>query len=744
MKSTKYFKKYMLRYVLVCILVILGCIPFAVLSFQHIRDNKMNESITKIESGIIEFENNLHKMRMISSMISDDSNVLALVSVQGNLSPDKQLLLKYIKNQVFDISLIYDYARYFFILFRDNNAFISKDKVTSEYTSFYGEFFEVEDFNAQEFKKYIMQKEIIGKFVPLSHIQFFEGEKKETVENTILFVDTLQIDKSFIGSKAVMGFVLDPEKIVKTLLNSDVSAGGKMIITDNSGQILMSYGDDAEKYLVKKEKGRVQIDGEFYQLITRKNVANQLNIIMAYPLKLVEQELKSIMYILITYAILGIAIAIIVVLLFSKRWFKPVRELLSSIDFSDSTRTYQNEYDAIHDSLLMLVSEKDEMKTKLLISSAQKQAVLLENTFLKGFYRREDEEIFLSQFPIARNDYRVVYIQIYPLEGGDYEMVLLESIEYLKDKLRSGLISMSTMKDTYVLLLPIDQMDEATILNLFWDLIAVTLSKCSVITGIGISQKQEVISNINVAYYQARQTVHAFRDKQSDFVEFYRYDHGDVAELIDLNFNNRFQELLLGACRTEINELFDRIKSECLLHKEKYEMQKAEIFHMLMFVQYSVYKQIHPKNDNAFYKREYQQNHSLLQNMDILRENAMCLCDLIEEKKNDRREILYDRIVDFINHNFKRCELTTEIAASELGISDRYLVNFLKEASGKTFAVYLDEIRIEHAKRCLKDTDWINDRIAQECGFGATNSFYRIFKKYVGVTPSVYKASNMN
>ena len=74
-----------------------------------------------------------------------------------------------------------------------------------------------------------------------------------------------------------------------------------------------------------------------------------------------------------------------------------------------------------------------------------------------------------------------------------------------------------------------------------------------------------------------------------------------------------------------------------------------------------------------------------------------------------------------------------------MGISEKYLFHFLKEQTGETFANYLINIRIEHAKLYLKDSSLSNEKIAELTGFGSVNTFYRNFKAQTGISPKLYQ-----
>ena len=68
----------------------------------------------------------------------------------------------------------------------------------------------------------------------------------------------------------------------------------------------------------------------------------------------------------------------------------------------------------------------------------------------------------------------------------------------------------------------------------------------------------------------------------------------------------------------------------------------------------------------------------------------------------------------------------------------------LKEHTGKTFAKYVEDLRVEQAKKLLKETSFSNEKIAEAAGFGSANSFYRVFKKKTGVSPGEFRGNPEN
>ncbi|MCI6732887.1 MAG: AraC family transcriptional regulator, partial [Lachnospiraceae bacterium] len=62
-----------------------------------------------------------------------------------------------------------------------------------------------------------------------------------------------------------------------------------------------------------------------------------------------------------------------------------------------------------------------------------------------------------------------------------------------------------------------------------------------------------------------------------------------------------------------------------------------------------------------------------------------------------------------------------------------------KKISGVSPVNYLIQLRIEQAKRMLKESNLTILEISMECGFNNTSYFIRQFRKYTGKTPREYR-----
>ncbi|WP_340014977.1 AraC family transcriptional regulator [Paenibacillus sp. FSL K6-1318] len=76
--------------------------------------------------------------------------------------------------------------------------------------------------------------------------------------------------------------------------------------------------------------------------------------------------------------------------------------------------------------------------------------------------------------------------------------------------------------------------------------------------------------------------------------------------------------------------------------------------------------------------------------------------------------------------------------ASEAGISPKYFVDLFKKTYGQSAMEYLTDLRINRAKRYLKESTYKLRDIALRVGYSDEYYFSRKFKKEVGVSPSDY------
>lgn len=96
---------------------------------------------------------------------------------------------------------------------------------------------------------------------------------------------------------------------------------------------------------------------------------------------------------------------------------------------------------------------------------------------------------------------------------------------------------------------------------------------------------------------------------------------------------------------------------------------------------------------------------------------------------------------------FLRSDLTLPKLAKAVGCSVNHLSQVINSGFGVSFFDYLNQFRIDHARRLLSRLDSQNNailNIAFTVGFNSNSAFYAAFKKCVGQTPAQYRRSKLD
>jgi transcriptional regulator GlxA family with amidase domain len=84
-------------------------------------------------------------------------------------------------------------------------------------------------------------------------------------------------------------------------------------------------------------------------------------------------------------------------------------------------------------------------------------------------------------------------------------------------------------------------------------------------------------------------------------------------------------------------------------------------------------------------------------------------------------------------------DLSVETLAQRAGLSPRQFARAFTEETGVSPGRYVDQVRLESARRHLEDTDSNISRVARFCGYGTTESMRRAFLRTLGISPAEYR-----
>ena len=107
-------------------------------------------------------------------------------------------------------------------------------------------------------------------------------------------------------------------------------------------------------------------------------------------------------------------------------------------------------------------------------------------------------------------------------------------------------------------------------------------------------------------------------------------------------------------------------------------------------------------------------------------------------QRNNADGKLTKEIIRFLKENVER-KITVDDICETLHYNKSYLFRQFKAETGETIMSYYTRLKIERAKRLLRETSFSVAQIADKLAFDTPNYFSKTFKKLTGYTPLQYK-----
>lgn len=120
---------------------------------------------------------------------------------------------------------------------------------------------------------------------------------------------------------------------------------------------------------------------------------------------------------------------------------------------------------------------------------------------------------------------------------------------------------------------------------------------------------------------------------------------------------------------------------------------------------------------------------------DILEE----ICEFVGQE-NENNVALSDRVQAFIAENYSDPSLNVTMIGREFELTASYVSKLFTMQTGQKLLDYINHYRIERAKQLIRtDPETTVEKISERVGYTSTRTFFRVFKKVEGVSPSQYK-----
>ena len=228
----------------------------------------------------------------------------------------------------------------------------------------------------------------------------------------------------------------------------------------------------------------------------------------------------------------------------------------------------------------------------------------------------------------------------------------------------------------------------------------------------------------------------------SDMNTFFKYDDHSLLEKLQKALLEGVKSGNLSSVKERLNDIFSYVKGTDPTGKEYIKDFFWNTISSINNIRLSL-----PSGDNDK-KVEYRELSGLYgliekcSNADelnmILEEAAYNVAAKVNSYNNKSIKLILRKAVEYLQmHYFE--QVTLNEVAEYAYVSTYYISRMFKREMGKNFVDCLNEIRIDKAKEMLKDVRYKTYEVAEKVGIPDSHYFSRLFKKYVGVTPTEFR-----
>lgn len=279
--------------------------------------------------------------------------------------------------------------------------------------------------------------------------------------------------------------------------------------------------------------------------------------------------------------------------------------------------------------------------------------------------------------------------------------------------------------------------------------IATKNEDCTVLTAIG--KTVEHLSQLTISYEDANHILDLGGNTEQPSEKQNRIISSDdlqsnSLDLLDLKENDPLVDRLKYASKNDINAIIE--ESMTLIHNNPGQF-KVFASYLLVDLIFAVSKLVEKLGGDIkvlnpeILQRKFTDD-AVQDEQNFIQKVSQVLTFALEFRDSKMTGKYADIILKakrFIEENYADQNTTLTTVAEAVALSPNHFSTIFSQECKSTFIEYLTNVRLENAKRLMRETDMKGYDIAYECGFSDPHYFSYIFKKNTGLSPREYKLS---
>ena len=529
-------------------------------------------------------------------------------------------------------------------------------------------------------------------------------------------------------------YVLDADEIISKLNNTVTEEISAVCLTDGNGHIVASAGE-GEMPQISKESNFLEIERREEEKNIIYTVPLHANLFLTVSFDkeiLVNYADQAFFHMYLIMAGIGGA-GLLLILFGMKMTYAPLYRLGKKFVNSEKGKGLESQLDVL---LSTTLEEQKKLQKKI-----NKYHMMMKESVLDTIVSKNGEEITQENME-----------KIFSGEPGSLMVVVkirkMESEKVVGDGFQEAF--RETFSQGESLCIRLDQMKEDAIYFIYYggmdqdkyNVLKYFLNDYHQITGCKIAMSDSTSAPLSIpnVYMNALQAAKSWNhrpvnfydelEKQEETVDYWVYKELNAFSTLlhQMKFEEAKKNMWQFLKKLEQAEFPDFYIRSVLI-----EMLTGIITDMnQQGIRFAAYNNIY--FESLYYIRSFPYKQKEME----IYEHFLQLITTYENEINNLT-IKSSQIQEFVDASYTSSEFSIGLMAEKFHVSIAYMSYLFKKYFNENFSEYLWSLRVERAKKLLKETSQPIEEICVEVGYENVSSFRRKFKKELGMTPSQYR-----
>lgn len=729
-------------------------IYFRTINIIEEKDINSNQAILQQSAQNFSEHISLAKM-IVNQQISDDY----VQDILTNSDPNKTENIYYIYNIINHLknyTTADDFILSYYILCNRGDIALAPNFI-APYSQFYDLYFHYDNLSYNKWYNQIKERSESEIVIPAQNAVY---DKKNL--SVITYMQPLNFPGDNLGH---ILFLINNNEVQNLLSKINISGGGWVYITDRNKQIISNVTSKEGKLSVVPIENMQNGNGFFYKkinginmLITYVSTANnQYYFVAVQPVQTILASAFSIRNLLVLVNILILLLGIVVSYLLAYHNTAPIKDIISDLIGRKYKCTHnEGELSFIKVAISDLLNDNNNLnkaiKTQIPILRASAIGRLL-----RGEFSSKDELYSLIHYVGLNSNSRsylaivIGFSQSIAEPDCDMEVAISKEktifLQLFSDITQGMMHAYDVSSNKTVILLTFPETDLLTCKNTFASYVQKLEEELPPEylndTCFGAGGIYDDVSDISKSFKEAMIAIdyRTWNSKgeviwYTDAVPSIRsYYYPDYVE-------NKLISLVKSGNSKESSQILNEIYAENFDKRELSVNQINVLFNDIFATFYKILAQTFIETDirnEICRKFENLNNLSDYKKMEELENIISSICICINRQKKSHNIELNNNILKYVEQHYTDSNLSLTQISQQFNLSETYLSMFFKEQNGEKFLSFLENMRMQNAKKLLSETNLSINEIATKVGYFSINSFCRSFKKINGISATQFR-----